>query len=212
MRISGLVLMFGLSGATLAAQQDTSGNVYSSNPSTAQQQQQQKPAGVGVSNATPEGSIPMGDTGERMRDRYFLKTAAQGSRATVKMSQLALAKSSNDDVKAFAQKVMTDHAVLARTWKPLAQEMGAAPSREMSKKDEKRYEKLSGLSGDAFDKEYMAAMVEDHQGDLKLFQDTMNGTANNSLRDALDRTIPVIQDHIAQAEEISRKNGYVAMK
>lgn len=215
MRMSGVsafVVMLGFGAATLAAQQDTSGSIYNSNP-TPQQQRQEKPAGVGVSNARPEDtSAPLGDTGERMRDRFFLKTAAQSSRGVVRMSQLALAKSSNDDVKTFAQKIMTDHAALARTWKPLAQELGGPPARELSKKDQKTYDRLSGLSGEQFDKEYMRAMAESHREDLKLFRDTMVATSNNSLKDALDRTIPVIQDHIMQADSVAHKNGYLAMQ
>jgi hypothetical protein len=58
----------------------------------------------------------------------------------------------------------------------------------------------------------MMAMAESHRQDLKLFRDTMVATSNNSLKDALDRTIPVIQDHIMQADSVAHKNGYLAMQ
>lgn len=212
MRVSAFVLMFGLGAVTLTAQQNSGNGTYTNNPST-QQQQEIRPAGVGVSNAKNEDtSGPPGDVGERMRDKYFLKRAAQGSRASVQMSQLALAKSANEDVKTFAQKIMTDHAVLVHTWKPLAQDMGAIPERGLSKKDQKLYDRLSTLSGDEFDKEYMLAMTDQQRDGLKMFKDTMNATANAPLKDALDKTIPVIQEQLAMADTVARKNGYVAMK
>ena len=54
----------------------------------------------------------------------FLRKAAEGGFAEVKLGQLAAQKGSSDDVKAFGQKMVDDHAKLNNEMAQLADSMG----------------------------------------------------------------------------------------
>jgi putative membrane protein len=99
------------------------------------------------------------------QDKTFLKHAAEGGYAEVQLGQLAAQKATNPDVKAFAQKMVDDHSALNEKMMPFAQQVGVTPPTAMDKKDQALYNQLKGLSGDAFDKAYVKAMVTDHKKD-----------------------------------------------
>ena len=48
--------------------------------------------------------------------------------------------------------------------------MGVMLPKHMNKDDQAEYDKLNGLSGDAFDTEYLTLMVKDHHKDLREFR------------------------------------------
>src|ERR1700734_888188 len=58
------------------------------------------------------------------QDTKFLENANQGSVDEIELAQLALKKSSDDDVKAFAQKMVQDHSKLLDDMKPFDAEAG----------------------------------------------------------------------------------------
>ena len=93
-------------------------------------------------------------------DKMFLHKASEGGYAEVQLGQLAAQKASSDDVKKFGQKMVDDHTALNDQMKPFAEAAGLQPPTKLSSKDQAEYDKLNGLSGDAFDKEYLAYSAE----------------------------------------------------
>ncbi len=72
-----------------------------------------KPASAAPTPRALQDSGPnSGDVGQVMQDKMFLRKAAEGGIAEVKLGQLAAKKGSSDDVKAFAQKMVDDHTKL----------------------------------------------------------------------------------------------------
>ena len=91
-------------------------------------------------------------------------------------AKLALKKSQNADVRAFAQKMIHDHEALGKKMAPLMAQAGLKPSISLDTEHQHLYNKLNGASGAEFDKQYVEAMVKDHHEDLKEFQDEANST------------------------------------
>ena len=58
------------------------------------------------------------------QDTKFLEKADQGNVDEIELAQLALKKSSNDDVKNFAERMIHDHNTLMDNMKPFANEAG----------------------------------------------------------------------------------------
>ena len=148
----------------------------------------------------------MGDTGAT-NDKMFVKTAAEGGLTEVKLGELASQKSSSDDVKQFGQKMVTDHTQLNDDMKPIAQSMGITPPTQLNKKDQKMYDKLSAMSGDAFDKAYLSAMVKDHHNDLSAFKAEASSTQNADLKAAVEKGTAVIQEHTTMVEKLAQAKG-----
>jgi putative membrane protein len=67
--------------------------------------------------------------------------------------------------------------------------------------------KLSKLSGDAFDKAYMKHMVADHKKDVAEFKKESTMGKNEAVKNFAAQTLPTLQEHLKQAQEISGKMG-----
>jgi putative membrane protein len=136
----------------------------------------------------------------------FLKEAIRGDISETQLGQLAQQKSASPEVKAFGQELVTDHSQGQTEATALAQSMKiTAPTKPM-RKAETEYEKLSKLSGPAFDKEFVSYMVKDHQEDIAKFQ--KEAQAKDGQVSALaEKTLPVLQKHLQTAQSLEAKVG-----
>jgi putative membrane protein len=140
-------------------------------------------------------------------DQKFVKNAAAGGMAEVKFGQLAVQKATNPDVKAFGQKMVDDHTTLGNQLMPVAQRMGITPPTQLDKKDQAEYDRLNALSGDAFDKAYVQAMVADHKKDLRDFKYEASNTNNSDLKQVAQQGAQVIQQHYQMVQKLASQVG-----
>src|ERR1700733_49234 len=152
-----------LSPAILVAQSNPmnpQGSTSSANPPG-----QQQPSTTSMQDSGNNA----GEVSQMMRDKIFLRKAAEGGMAEVKFGSLAVQKGGSEGVKAFGQKMVDDHTALNNEMAPIADSMGVRVPKTINKDDQAEYDKLSGLSGDDFDTEYLTVMVRDHRKDLREF-------------------------------------------
>jgi putative membrane protein len=163
--------------------------------------------------ATPTGSMQdsapnSGDVGQAaMKDKMFLRKAAQGGMAEVKLGQLAVQKGSSEDVKSFGQKMVDDHTKLNNDMAPIADSMGVRLPKDLSKEDQAEYDKLSALSGNDFDMEYLSFMVKDHHKDLREFRQEEASSIDPTLKAAVADGIKVIHEHTVMVDKLAREKG-----
>jgi putative membrane protein len=137
-------------------------------------------------------------------DRMFVKNAMQGGIAEVQLAQLTLQKSSNDQVKQFAQKMIADHTKMNEQMKPVAQQLGVQAPTEVSKKDKKTMAELQGLSGPAYDQAYIKDMVKDHKKDLSDFQTEASSGSDPNVKDAANQGSKVISQHLQMIQQLAK--------
>lgn len=142
-----------------------------------------------------------------MADRTFVRKALEGGMAEVQLGQLALEKTSNADVKEFAQKMVDDHTKLGDQMKPVAEQMKVKEPTALSGKDKSTLAKLKSLNGDAFDKAYIKDMVKDHQQDEKEFKREAESASNPALKDVAAQGEQLISEHLQMIEQIAQKNS-----
>jgi putative membrane protein len=170
--------------------------------------QQPMPGQPGTNPANPGAYPGTAPTAQDFGEKAFVKKALEGGEAEVQFGQLAQQKSQSNDVKQFAQKMVSDHSQMADKWfKPVAKELGVSEPKGPSKKDKKELEKLQGLSGDAFDREYIAMMVKDHQQDLKEFKDEAQMAQNPNLKQVAERGSNIIAQHLQLIEQIAKTHN-----
>jgi putative membrane protein len=146
-------------------------------------------------------------------DRMFVKNAMQGGVAEVQLAQLTLQKSSNDQVKQFAQRMVADHTKMNEQMKPVAQQLGVQVPTDVSKKDKKTLAELQGLSGPAFDQAYIKDMVKDHKKDLSDFQTEASSGSDPTVKDAANQGSQIIAQHLQMIQQIAKdQNVTVASK
>jgi putative membrane protein len=136
------------------------------------------------------------------RDYKFVTEAAHGSMMEVRLGEIAKQKASNQSVRDFAQRMITDHSKAGDELKQLASNKSAAVPTEMSRKHNSTIESLEKLSGREFDKEYIATMVKDHKKDAKEFEDAVKDVSDPDLKTFAQKTLGVIQEHLRMAREL----------
>src|SRR5260370_10763334 len=148
-----------------------------------------------------------GDLGQVMQDKMFLRKAAEGGIAEVKLGQLAAQKGSSDDVKAFGQKMVDDHTKLNLEMAQVADSMGVMLPKSMNKEDQAEYDKLNALSGNDFDIEYLTFMVKDHHKDLHEFRIEAASPTDQTLHNEVVKAQSVIHDHTVMVDKLARAKG-----
>ena len=164
---------------------------------------QQMPATTSMQDSGPNA----GDLGQVMQDKMFLRQAAEGGIAEVKLGQLAVQKASSDDVKTFAQKMVDDHTKLNTEIAQVADSMGVMLPKSMNKDDQAEYDKLNGLSGNDFDTEYLSFMVKDHHKDLHAFRLEAASHTDPTLHDEVVKAESVIHEHTVIVDKLAREKG-----
>lgn len=159
----------------------------------------------------PSGAMKAGNK-SGTSDKTFVKKAIEGSNAEIQLGQLAAQKGSASDVKQFGQKMVDDHTKLNEQMKQVASQVGVTPTDDVAPADKALQTKLNALSGDAFDKAYIRAMVKDHRKDLVEFKHEAGSAKNPALKDAAQQGSTVIEQHLQMAEQMAQSHGVTSKK
>jgi len=149
-------------------------------------------------------------TNDTDQDKHFLMEASQGGMAEIQLGQLASEKGQSPKVKAFGEKMVTDHTKLNNELKPFADKDGVPPPTGLSAEDQAELDKLNGLSGAEFDKEYVAYMEKDHRHDQQAFQQEISSTQDTQLKMAVEHGLKVVDQHLAIITKMGEKMGVQA--
>ncbi len=134
----------------------------------------------------------------------FMKDAAQGGMAEVKMGQLAAKNAKDPEIKKFGQMMVTDHGAAGKDLEALAKKKNFALPSDIGS-HQSTYDKLSKLTGTDFDKEYVSEMVSDHESDLKAFQKQADNSTDPDVKAFAAKVVPVIQKHLDAIKAIQAK-------
>ena len=138
-------------------------------------------------------------------DKKFLANAAQSNRNEIALSEVAEQKATNPAVKAFAHKMVTEHKEMSASMKPFAEKWGLNPPVDVDSDHKKELDKLNGLSGNDFDKEYMDQMVSDHSKALDAFTDEAKGTKDAKFKAAVLKGKTRVAAHKNMAYDLKKK-------
>ena len=191
----------------LKAQMSTSGTTGMPNQPGSMTSPNGAGAGTGMAGAMTAGSGSSATEDQAVRDKMFIRKAAEGGMAEVQLGQLAADKATSPEVKSFGQKMVTDHTTLNNDMKPIADSLGVMLPKKLKKEDQAEYDKLSALSGDDFDKEYLTFMVKDHHMDLREFRQESAVAQDPSLKAAVDKGFAVIREHTQMVDRMAREKG-----
>ena len=138
-------------------------------------------------------------------DSDFVEDAAIGGMAEVELGKLASTKAANAEVKKFGQMMVTDHTAANNQLKELAGKKGWKLPTEVDSSHKATADNLRNLVGADFDKEYVDDMVDDHETDVKAFQDKANNATDPELKAFAQKTLPVLQKHLDAIKAIQAK-------
>jgi putative membrane protein len=141
-------------------------------------------------------------------DHAFLQQMAMGNLAEVELGEVATKKTTNAKVKAFAQRMVGDHGKAGAEVKSLAATKQVALPTGVGDENKATIDKLSKLSGTAFDRAYATSMVEKHQKTLDtLKRQSMSGN-DEQVKAWAAKTAPTVEEHLKMARDLDREvNG-----
>lgn len=136
----------------------------------------------------------------------FVNMAAQDGMAEVGLAKLALKKSSNNDVKQFAQKMQQDHEQADEQLSSIAKSKGLKVPQKLDAKHEAMMKSLSAKSGAAFDSAYAEHMAKDHSKAVALFEGASK-SSDPELAAFAKKTLPTLQEHKQLADNLRSSVG-----
>jgi len=153
---------------------------------------------IGCAAANAQGAKP--------NDAQIAHIAYTAGNIDIQSAQLALEKSKNKDVRAFAQDMARDHKAVNDQALALVKKLNVTPqdndtSKALVKQAAAEREKLSKLSGAAFDKAYAANELAFHETVDGALKDTLIPNAKNpELKDLLSTGLKIFQGHQEHAQ------------
>jgi putative membrane protein len=174
-------------------------------------------AKVGASSRNANHSTINSKSASRtMTDAEFAKLAAQGGLAEVKLGQLAEDKGTSQAVKDFGKRMVNDHSKGNDALKTAASKANITLPGQITAKDEALYNRLSKLSGAAFDRAYARDMVQDHTADVAAFHHEAMDGKQASIKSFASQTLPTLEEHLklarAMQHDVSSANSSVLKK
>jgi putative membrane protein len=140
-------------------------------------------------------------------DTTFVTKAARGGMAEVELGKLATEKASSDQVKQFGQRMVDDHSRTNDDLKAIAQQKNITLPSELDAKDKALRDRLIKLSGPAFDRAYMQAMLSDHRKDVNEFRMKSKAGKDADIKAFAAKTLPTLEDHLKMAQDTTKAVG-----
>jgi len=168
---------------------------------------QASPPPVGQTSTPPAGKTsaqPVGGHSNKSADAAFIKKAAVGGMAEVDLGTLASSKASDDKVKSFAQKMVTDHGKANDELKMLAASKQIELPSAIDSKHQATHARLDKLSGSAFDRAYVSDMLADHKKDVAEFKHQSTSATDPDVKAFASKTLPTLEEHLRMIEDISK--------
>jgi putative membrane protein len=138
----------------------------------------------------------------------FASEAAAIGKAEIELSELALENSQDEQVRAYAERMVKDHkAADAKLKKIVAQEQ-LPVSRASDPRHEAVKRKLASLKGEAFDREYKKEMAKGHDKAVALFEAaSQDAQMPSELKEFAASTLETLEEHQEQAHEMQKEGA-----
>jgi putative membrane protein len=141
------------------------------------------------------------------KDKSFIQDAYQDGLAEVDSAQMAQRKTGNADVKAFAEKLATDHTAANTQLKSLADSKKVSTASEPSMISKGKSKLMDAKTGGDFDKAYIDDMVSDHKKDIEAFEKAATEAQDQDVKNFANQTLRTLKEHLSAAESIQAKLG-----
>jgi putative membrane protein len=132
----------------------------------------------------------------------FVKNAAITDMFEIQAGQLAQQKADDAAYKDFAQMTITDHTKTTNDIKSM--NLGVQPPQELDATHKTKLDKLSALSGAAFERQYKTDQVQGHRQAIAEFERYAKSGDNPDLKKWAQDTLPTLKTHLQHAEALPR--------
>ena len=158
---------------------------------------------VGNTVANTVSNVAKSVTGSS--DEDFMKNVAAAGTAEIELSKVAATKSTNSEIKKFAQMMITDHTKAGTELKALAVKKNVTLPTDMDSSHKSDLDDLKTETGADFDRDYVENMLGDHEKAVSDFQSKSKNATDPEVKAFVDKTLPTLQKHLDAIKAIQAK-------
>jgi len=148
------------------------------------------------------------DLQRTMSPQAFTEQAAVIGRAEVEIGKVALTNAADPQVREYAERMVKDHTQAAEKLGKIAAKEGLQVPQTLDGEHQALKQRLSGLKGAAFDREYAKAMASGHDKAVTLFEAASQAIAMpDDLKEFAAATLPTLEQHRDLAHSLHQKEG-----
>jgi putative membrane protein len=161
-----------------------------------------RPAAVGTSGSAASDPAKNDEAGRA--DRDFVGDMMADGRAEVELGKMAQQKARNRQVKEFASMMVRDHTKAGAELKTVASHANVDMAKIDADMDDHKdvRDRLAKLSGMEFDREYMKAMVDEHEKAVDDVEAKAEKADNDHVKEWAAKTLPTLKKHLEEARQI----------
>jgi putative membrane protein len=138
-------------------------------------------------------------------DQKIVMDMAQANMAEIESAKMAQGKTQNAEVKTFAQQMIDDHTKALTEVQQLASAKGVTMPTEVDKRHKAMADKLAAMSGDAFDKAYLAQCgVAEHKKVHAMLASAAKKARDPDLKALAGRMEPTVEQHMKAAQQLGK--------
>ena len=163
----------------------------------------------GAATATATSGNPLHEPhAAAVTDPQIAAIVVAANTVDIEFGKLARSKTRNEKVRQFAETMINDHTAVNKSAVDLVTKLGVTPeesetSRGLTASGEKTRAHLGALSGEEFDREYIANEVAYHRLVIDALDKTLIPNASNAeLKAALVGVRPALVAHLEHAEQL----------
>jgi|SRR5579862_5933107 len=185
---NAIPLLLGVAIVTVAPAQESRMQPSNTANQSMAMQSQERASMAGTSNAAAAES--------------FVDQATQAGMTEVQLGQLALEKSSDPQIKQFAQRMVADHTKAGEQLTAIAKSENLKVPEKLDHKHAAMLKSMSGKSGADFDAAYAHDMQKDHDDAVALFEHATR-LSDPKLAQFATETLPTLKEHKQLAQRLS---------
>jgi len=136
----------------------------------------------------------------------FVKEVAVSDMFEIESSKLAAQNAQAAPVKTFASQMVTDHGKTSSELKSMVSggKVKAQLPTALDSSHQSKLDKLKGLKGADFDKQYVSDQQAAHKDAVGLFERYSKGGDNAELKGWAGKTLPTLEHHKEMADKLAK--------
>ncbi|MET7463088.1 DUF4142 domain-containing protein [Nonomuraea sp. NPDC005501] len=153
-------------------------------------------AAVVVLGGSPVPAATARGTAVSQQDTAYLRAAHQGNLAEIAAGKVAQAKGVSDAVRSIGATLVADHTELDAAVREAARRLDVTLPTRATQRDRAMLERVSALSGPAFDRAWVTAMIAGHRAALRLGKKELQEGSSTTAKEVAQSGAPVIRKHL----------------
>ncbi len=137
-------------------------------------------------------------------DQHFVDMAAQTDMLEAHLGQMAQDQANAQDVKDFAQMLVTDHTNSYNQLAQIATQAGLTIPKGLGPEQDKMIKPFEKLKGAAFDRKYEMTMVAGHRKAIAEYKKAAEDAQNAAVKQYATNALPVLEKHLQAAEALGK--------